>query len=61
MTTQTGAAYLTCYHRDGTVTLWSTYEQVWLRLPAKHVSAETLATLSHAERARIERMVAGPY
>ncbi len=52
----TMSAYATTYHRDGTVTLWDIYAQQWARLAVERISDETLATLSHAERARIARM-----
>ena len=44
------------YHRDGTVTYWSVYEQIWRRLPAAEISDQTLATMSASERRRIERI-----
>ena len=48
----------TKYHRDGSVTLWSVHRQQWVRTSASAVTAETLATLSDAERTRIRRMIA---
>ena len=49
----------TTYHRDGTVTYWSVYDQEWRREQAGNIGPATLATLSYAERARIARMAAG--
>ena len=46
----------TTFHRDGTITLWHVYRQQWVRLAAAAISDETLATLSHRERARVLRM-----
>ena len=43
------------YHRDGTVTYWSVYEQQWRRAEASVISAETLATMTASERDRIAR------
>jgi hypothetical protein len=48
--------YRTTYHRDGTVTLWHVYRQAWVRLHVRDISDDTLATLSHTERRRIETM-----
>ena len=52
----TSSTYRTTYHHDGTVTLWDVYAQAWQRLDVTTIAAETMATLSQAERARIERM-----
>ena len=46
------------YHRDGTVTFWDVYSQTWTRKTAAQISDETLATMTEAERARIERHAA---
>lgn len=48
--------YATTFHRNGTVTLWHTGCQQWIRIPVAEIGDDTMATLSHAERARIERM-----
>jgi hypothetical protein len=52
----TNDAYKTTFHRDGTVTLWNVFRQQWTRRDAAAISDELLATLTPAERARIERM-----
>lgn len=44
------------YHRDGTVSYWDVYRQLWVREPAAAISDEVLASMSDTERARIERM-----
>jgi hypothetical protein len=46
------------YHRDGTVTYWSVYRQVWCRVSAADISDETLSTLTSAERDRIAKHAA---
>lgn len=46
------------YHRDGTVTFWSCYQQVWTRCDAATIDHAELAAMSHTERARIARMAA---
>ena len=51
-------AYRTTYHRDGTVTLWDVYRQMWRRMKAANVPDQIMASLSVVERARIERMAA---
>jgi len=43
------------YHRNGDVTYWNVYSQMWRRTPAAKISDENLATMTDAERARIER------
>ena len=48
----------TKFHRDGSVTIWNVYRQQWVRTSASAVTAETLATLTDAERNRIRRMAA---
>jgi hypothetical protein len=53
---QTRDAYRATYHRDGTVTLWSVYQQSWVR--TGHVSDEELAARDERERARIIRHTA---
>lgn len=47
--------YRTTYHRDGTVTVWNTYRQCWMRVEPDQISGQILATLSDAERSRILR------
>ena len=46
------------FHRDGTVTFWSVFSQVWTRLHVSEISDETLATMNDAFRARVARIVA---
>ena len=46
------------YHRDGTVTFWSCYQQVWTRCDAARIDHAELAAMSDTERARIARMAA---
>jgi hypothetical protein len=50
--------YASRYHRDGTVTYWSVYQQSWVRLAAEEIADEILATLPESERLRIARMAA---
>lgn len=40
-------------HRDGTITMWSVYEQRWVR--TRNVSDRELAAMSSEERARVVR------
>ncbi len=47
--------YKTKFHRDGTLTFWSVYEQRWNRTRAEHVSDENLASMSAADRKRTLR------
>ena len=44
------------FHRDNTVTLWSVYEQCWIRVAAQRISDEELAGMNFDERARVIRM-----
>ena len=44
------------YHRDLTVSFFSTLDSVWTRLRADLISDAELATLNDKQRARIERM-----
>ena len=53
MKNSTKSAYSPTYHRDGTVTYWSVYSQVWVR--ASHLSDKELAARDSSERARIIR------
>ena len=46
----------TCYHRDGTVTLWDVYTQ--RRERYRTVPDRVLASLTHAERERVLRHTA---
>lgn len=49
--------FKTTYHRDGTVTYWSVYYQVWVRR-ASIVSDRELAAMSGDERERVQRHLA---
>lgn len=40
-------------HRDGTVSFWSVYRQVWVRIPARDISALELAAMPAADRALV--------
>lgn len=40
-------------HRDGTVSFFDVLAQQWERMPAKHVNATLLATLTQEDRNRI--------
>ena len=42
----------TTYHKDGTVTYWSVFQQQWIR-HADSVPDQELAAMSAAERARV--------
>lgn len=42
----------TTYHRDGTVTYWSVYEEMWLN-HADDVPDQELAAMSSEERAKV--------
>lgn len=46
------------YHRDGTVTFWSVYQQVWTRCDASRIDRAELAAMNDSERARIARIAA---
>ena len=46
------------YHRNGDVTFWSVYRQVWLRCHASRISDRELAAMSSEERERITRHAA---
>ena len=39
-------------HRDGTVTYWSVYRQVWVRR-ASAIPADELAAMDYMERSRV--------
>lgn len=43
----------TTYHRDGTVTYWSVYHQVWARV--KYIRERELAAMPAAEASRVLR------
>jgi hypothetical protein len=48
--------FRTIFHKDHTVTVWNVYTQEWLRHAARNgLSDRVLASLSEAERSRIER------
>jgi len=47
-------AYHTTVHRDGTVTYWSVYEQVWHHR-AVVIPDQELAAMTDSERKRIAR------
>ena len=53
--------YDTTYHRDGTVTVWDSYEQSWRRLSAISAFGDDrlMSTLNAHERARIEARANG--
>ena len=44
----------TTYHRDGTITYWSVYSQVWVRR-ADNVPDRELAAMDRVERTRVQR------
>lgn len=44
--------YKITYHRDGTVTYWSVYQQQWIR-KASEVSDDELAAMSAQERDKV--------
>ena len=48
--------HTTC-HRDGSVTYWSVYQQVWVER-ARQVPADELAAMSSSERERVLRHLA---
>ena len=52
-TTTKRDAYATRFHRDGSVTVWNVYSQAWQR--TTRPSDRVLASLSAAERAKVER------
>ena len=47
----------TKYHRDGTITYWSVYHQVWIE-HVDYIPDEELAARNEHERARIIRHMA---
>jgi hypothetical protein len=50
--------YNPTFHRDGTVTFWSVFEQRWVRCNALLISDAELASMSDSERRRVARIVA---
>jgi len=46
------------FHRDNSVTFWSVYNQIWMRVPAEQISDDELAGMNFDERARVIRMAA---
>ena len=46
----------TKYHRNGEVTFWDVYDQVWRRVAADRIDDAALASLTEAERRRIAKM-----
>jgi hypothetical protein len=50
-----GRKMKTKYHRDNTVTIWSVYQQRWIR--TRHVSDAELAAMPPSERLRVCRHV----
>jgi hypothetical protein len=46
------------YHRDGTITYWSVYHQVWRREYADRISDRELAAMNDRQRERIARHAA---
>ena len=46
-------ATATTFHRDGTVTYWSVYQQSWCHR-SRFVSTEELAAMSASERERVQ-------
>jgi len=44
------------YHRDGTVTFWSVYQQSWTRCDAARIDHAELAAMNDGERKRIARL-----
>lgn len=44
------------YHRHGTVTFWSVYQQVWVRCDAARIDHAELAAMNDGERKRIARL-----
>ena len=43
------------YHRDGTVSYWSVYQQVWVRRPADDIPDRELAAMTERQRCRVAR------
>lgn len=54
-TTKTNDPYRTTYHRDGSVTIWNSYTQTWIR--TRKPSDQLLSTLSHAEVDRVKKHI----
>lgn len=52
------SAYASTFHRNGDVTFWNVYQQVWQREPASRLNQwdDVLASMSPAERQRIARI-----
>jgi hypothetical protein len=57
MTATIKSNYRTTFHRDGSVSFWSVYQQQWMREQAIHVSDKHLASMSSHDRERVVKMV----
>lgn len=53
----TADLYRSTYHRDGTVTYWSCYQQAWRRQAASRISDDDLCSMSATDRRRVHRTV----
>ncbi len=49
--------YKSTYHRDGTISYWSTYQQVWVRCLGVSISDEDFASMSPPERDKTIRHI----
>jgi len=49
--------YKSTYHRDGTISYWSTYQQVWIRSPAAQISDEDFLAMPAKERDHVVRHI----
>ena len=58
ISTRPHSPYDARYHRDGTVTYWSVYQQVWVRADPHHISDEEYAAMSRRDRDRCARIIA---
>ena len=48
------------FHRDGTITYWSVYQQIKVRSDAKHIPDRELAAMRQKERERVILMREDP-
>ncbi len=46
----------TTFHRDGSVSFWSVYNQQWVRQSSEHISDQDLASMSAEDRQRVIKM-----
>jgi hypothetical protein len=45
--------YKTTFHKDGTVSFWCVYNQIWKRLKMEQIPPQNIASFSFEERSKI--------